>query len=103
MGQLVSHSSFNFLLLVILLNILIFPFLSLLDHTILDSILRRRVVGSENPLGDSRRRSGVRVRGRNYVDILSEVGCWVWGLIPLVLGADNSAEQDIDTVTKDNE
>ena len=60
MGRLVSHHSVLFSLLVHLLNLLILPFLSLLEYTIFKSISKRRGGGSENTSSHRRRRPGMR-------------------------------------------
>ena len=60
---LISVSSIIFLLLVIIINLIVFYFLSLLYNKIFNSISIRRDVGREKSSSHSRRRSGVSSGG----------------------------------------
>ena len=83
-GRLVSHNSVIFRLLVHHINLLILPFLSLLDYTIFKSIPRRRGRGSENTSSHRRRRPDASSRwskwGRQFErSWLLVIGSWSAG------------------------
>ena len=62
-GRLMSHHSVIFILLVHHINLLVHPFLSLLEYTIFNSISRRIGVGSENISSHRSRIPGISSRG----------------------------------------
>ena len=81
MGWLVSHQSFIFCLLVHYLNLLIFPFLSLLEYTVFKINSRRRRGGSENTSIHRIRRPGASSRWikwgwQSKKSWLSVIGSW---------------------------
>ena len=102
LGQLASHHLVIFHMLVFLLNLLVLPFISLLDHAIFKIILRRRGEGGIiNPYQDKVRREEWRNQMR--VKVQSNLVVGFGELIPMESGYDTSVEQNTDMVTKDNE